>query len=98
MCQGSYSITDRDIKHEHKEGARPVNWKLGEWIPIDKKDDRMKDNNYRPVTELSSVDKVYEKLLTVQTNGFMEPKLSHNMTAYSKKHSYETTIPRLVEN
>ena len=47
---------------------------------------------------LSSVDKVYEKLLSLQTTGFMEPKMSHNMTAYRKKHSCETPILRLVEN
>ena len=62
-------------------GVWPANWKLGEWIPIYKKDDRMKDINYRPVTVLSSVDKVYEKLLSSQTTGFMEPKMSYNMTA-----------------
>lgn len=81
-----------------KENVWPENWKLGEWIPIYKKDDRTKDKNYRPVTVLSSIDKVYEKLLSVQTTGYMEPKLSNNMTAYRKKHSCETTILRLVEN
>lgn len=51
-----------------KEGVWPVKWKRGEWIPIYKKDDRMKDENYRPITVLSSVDKVYEILLSMQTN------------------------------
>ena len=43
-----------------------------------KNDDRREVRNYRPVTVLPAVDKIYEKLLSKQIPGYMEPKLSHS--------------------
>ena len=33
--------------------------KRGEWIPVHKKDDKQRDTNYRPITVLSCINKVY---------------------------------------
>ena len=41
-------------------------WKRGEWTPVHKKDDPLDMANYRPVTVLTSVDKVFEQLLCQQ--------------------------------
>ena len=38
----------------------PSQWKRGEWIPTFKKDDTQAINNYRPITVLPCVDKVFE--------------------------------------
>ena len=76
----------------------PLDWKCGEWVPVYKKDDPREMINYRPVTVLSSVGKVFEKLLGEQITAFMEPRLNDNLTAYRKRNSCETTLVRLVED
>ena len=43
-------------------GYWPQQWKRGEWVPIFKKDDHLNVKNYRPITILNAVDKVFEQL------------------------------------
>ena len=72
-------------------------WKRGEWIPAFKKDDPLDKENYRPVTVLSAVDKVFEQLISKQITAQFESRLSDSITAYRKSHSCETTLVSLVE-
>ena len=53
--------------------------------------------NYRPITVMPSVDKVYEVLLGQQVSKFMDDRLSDAITAYRAKKSCETTLIRLTE-
>ena len=67
-------------------------------MPVFKKEDRQIDKNYRPITVLPCVDKVYEKLLGRQISEFMDPRLNEAITAYRPRNGCETTLLRLVEN
>ena len=58
--------------------AWPETWKRGTWTPVFKKDDRHDTSNYRPITVLPVVGKIYEKLLSKQITDFMDPILSDN--------------------
>ena len=78
-------------------GKWPSEWKRGEWIPVFKKDDHLDKENYRPVTVLSAVDKVFEQLISKQITSQFESRLSDCITAYRKSHSCETTLVSLVE-
>ena len=49
--------------------AWPKTWKRGIWTPVFKKDDRQGTSNYRPITALPVVGKIYEKLLSKQIQG-----------------------------
>ena len=80
------------------QGEWPGCWKRGDWVPIFKKGERSNRRNYRPITILSAVDKVFEKLISNQLSGNFESKLSQNMTAYRKNHGCDTTLMRLTEN
>ena len=71
--------------------------KRGEWIPVHKKDDKQRDTNYRPITVLSCINKVYEILLGQQVSKFMDDRLSDAITAYRTKNSCETTLIGLTE-
>ena len=71
--------------------------KRGEWIPVHKKDDKQRDTNYRPITVLSCINKVYEILLGQQVSKFMDDRLSDAITAYRTKNSCETTLITLTE-
>ena len=35
-------------------------WKKGEWIPVFQKEDPLEKTNYRPITVLTVVDKIFE--------------------------------------
>ena len=51
-----------------RDNIWPKDWKMGEWVPVHKKDDPHDKANYRPVTILVAVDKIFEKLLCRQLN------------------------------
>ena len=78
-------------------GKWPSKWKRGEWIPAFKKDDLLDKENYRPVTVLSAVDKVFEQLISKQITSQFESRPSDCITTYRKSHSCETTLVSLVE-
>ena len=81
-----------------KKGEWPEAWKKGEWNPVHKKDDRLDERNYRPITLLSTVDKVFESMMSIQVNNHFDSKLDPCISAYRKKHSCETTLLRLTED
>ena len=54
--------------------------------------------NYRPITSLICVDKIFEHLLGKQVTRHYDPALYHRMTAYRKQHSCETTLLMLIED
>ena len=81
-----------------RKGEWPEAWKKGEWNPVHKKDDRLDERNYRPITLLSTVDKVFESTMSIQVNNHFDSKLDSRISAYRKKHSCETTLLRLTED
>ena len=76
----------------------PVIWKRGELTPIIKKGDQHSVENYRPITTLSIIDKVFESLLSKQITHHFDPTLSPRLTAYRKNHSCKTTLVRLTKD
>ena len=81
-----------------RKGEWPEAWKRGEWNPVHKKCDRFDERNYRPITLLSVVDKVYESMMSTQVNNHYDCMLDPSLSAYRKKHSCETTLLRLTED
>ena len=47
---------------------------------------------------LSTVDKVFESMMSIQVNNHFDSKLDPCISAYRKKHSCETTLLRLTED
>ena len=76
----------------------PSQWKRGEWIPTFKRDDAQAINNYRPITVLACVDKVFEQLLGKQMSDKFESQLADCQSTYRKYSSCETTLVSLVED
>jgi hypothetical protein len=81
-----------------RNGKWPQNWKRGEWHPIFKSEDPQQKSNYRPITVLPAVDKVFEQLVGKQLTKQTDHLLNHCITAYRKSHSCETTLVCLIEN
>ena len=51
------------------EGKWPQSWKKGEWLPVFKRDNPLLKENYKPITVLAAVDKVFEQVVTKQIVG-----------------------------
>ncbi|PFX28601.1 RNA-directed DNA polymerase from mobile element jockey [Stylophora pistillata] len=94
-------IVDEHLPARDMKAIRNGEWiakfKRGEWIAVYKKDDKQRDINYRPITVLPCVNKVYEVLLAQQVSKFMDDRLSDAITAYRAKKSCETTLIRMTE-
>ena len=77
----------------------PLHWHKGDWVPVFMKDNKQDIKNYRPVTVLTVIGKVFEQLhvLSKQLTSFIDLKLSHNLTACRKGQSCETSLIGLVE-
>ena len=62
----------------------PNELKLADVLPIYKKKDPLNKENYRPVSLLSHMSKVFERLLYKQIETFMSNKLSTKLSGFRK--------------
>jgi hypothetical protein len=58
------------------ENIFPNELKLGDVSPVFKKDDSTNKDNFRPISVLSAISKIYERILTDQISSYMEDILS----------------------
>ncbi|PFX16114.1 Retrovirus-related Pol polyprotein from transposon 17.6 [Stylophora pistillata] len=77
-------ITDKVIQ----ESEWPIEWKRGEWVPVYKKE----DPNYRPLTLLPTVDRIFEQLFCYQLRDKFETIFDNSMSAYPKRISFKETF------
>ena len=54
---------------------------------IFKKNDDLDKENYRPVSVLFHVSKVFERIIYSQIDAFVQDKLSNLLTGFRKNHS-----------
>ena len=81
-----------------EENRWPSAWKRGEWIPIYKKEDPLDKVNYRPVTVLTAVDKIFEQLRANVCN-FRESVDSReflNFFIFCSNNLYSTLISKIT--
>ena len=69
-----------------------------EIIPIHKKDDKTDKSNYRPISLLPVISKVFEKLVFKQLSSFFEGKLSKFLCGFRKKYSSQHALLNLLNN
>ena len=81
-----------------KKGLWPCDWKKADWTLLYKKQNNNAKENYRPVTVLSSVNKVFERLLGNQVTTKYDGRLGGSLKAYRKHNSCETTLICLLED
>ena len=70
-----------------ENGYFPDDLKLAEVSSIFKKNDDLDKENYRPVSVLLNVSKVFERIIYSQIDAFMQDKLSNLLTGFRKNHS-----------
>ena len=58
----------------------------------------MSKKNYRPVSILNSISKLFEKLIQQQLNPFFDQKLSKYLCGYRKRNSTQYALLNLIES
>jgi hypothetical protein len=75
----------------------PDKLKDAEVSPIYKKDDFLNKSNFRPVSVLTALSKVFESLMADQINEFFSDILSEILSAYRKQFSCNNVLIKCVE-
>lgn len=66
--------------------------------PVFKTDEDTRKENYRPVSILTAISKVYEKVMFDQLYGAFYEHLSPNLSGFLKKHSRCTALFKMTED
>ena len=75
----------------------PDSLKLADITPAFKKVDSTLKDNYRAISILSALSKVYERLLSVQMNEYIENKISSQLCGFRKGYSTQYALINLIE-
>lgn len=83
----------RDIINQAwKSGEVPADWKIAIIVPIHKKGDIKDCNNYRGISLLSVVSKLYERILESRLRDIIEPKLEQEQAGFRPGYSTQDHI------
>ena len=84
----NYSIQHSNFRQELK---------LSEVIPVYKKLDPLQKENYRPVSLLPHVPKIFEKIIHKQITNYTTDKLAHSITGFKKSHGTQNSLIVMLE-
>ena len=76
----------------------PQDSKLADVSPVYKKNDNLNKENYRPVSILPSVSKIYESLMADQLTDHFENIFDKLLSEVRKKHGCQTRMLKIVED
>ncbi len=81
-------------------GVFPNDWKIARVTPIYKSEDKTDCGNYRPISIISNVAKVFEKVIYNQLLAFLNENkvLTENQLGFRLNHSTETTLLHLTNS
>ena len=86
------------INHSLKESTFPDELKQSEVMPVYKKLDPLQKENYRPVSLLPHISKVFERMIYKQINSFMGNKISKCVTVFRKSHGTQYSLIVILED
>ena len=87
------------INHSAGEtGIFPSSLKLGNITPIFKKDDPLDKSNYRPVSILPLLSKVYEQIICNQLSQHSEQFLNSILCGFRKPHNTQHPRFKLIHS
>ena len=79
------------------ENVFPDELKVADITPIFKKDDSTNVKNYRPVSVLPTVSKIFERIMQNQISSHIEKHLSPFLCGYRKGYSAQHALIALIE-
>ncbi len=81
-----------------EQNVFPDNLKHAEVAPVYKKKNKLHKENYRPISNLTSVSKIVESIMADQMLSFMSEKLSQYLAAYRKGYSCEQVLIKAIQD
>ena len=79
-------------------GNFPGNMKLANITPVFKKKDPLKKENYRPISILPAISKIFERFMQQQIVGYMGNFLSPYLYGYRKIFNTQQALLASIEN
>ena len=79
------------------DGTFPPELKIGEITPVYKADDQTLKSNYRPITILSAISKIYERLMFEQVMAYSESFLFQYLCGFRKGYNTQQALVRFLE-
>ena len=75
----------------------PDKLKLADIAPLHKKDDKTDKKNYRPISILPAVSKIFERIMQTQITSFINDNLYAYMSGYRKGYNTQYALMVLLE-
>ena len=85
------------VSNSLKDGLFPNELKLADVSPVFKKDDDLNKENYRPVSILSHMSKVFERIFYKQIDRFKTSKSSPFLCGFRKNHNSQYSLWKVTE-
>ena len=79
------------INQSFSLGVFPDNLKVAKVIPVHKKGSKLDLTNYRPISLLSNIDKIFENFLYIRVQGFLDKNNVLYSQQYGFRKNYSTT-------
>ena len=79
------------------KGSFPDSLKLANITPVHKKDEPTDKENYRPVSVLPLLSKIFERLIYDQLNEYLDQYLNSLLCGFRKAHSTQHALFRLLQ-
>ena len=86
-----------NFNHCLQVGEFPCKLKDADITPVYKKEDKCDKSNYRPVSILSNISKIYEKLMYNQLQPYFDSILSDNQCGFRKGFSTQHCVAAMIE-
>ena len=86
-----------DFNSAISTGIFPTILKLADVIPLFKNENRLYKGNYRPVSLLAAISKVFERIMHHQMSAYMKNKLSIFLCGFQKYMSGQNCLTFMVE-
>ena len=85
------------INSSFEQNEFPNELKLADIIPIFKKKDLLNKKNYRPVSILSHLSKVFERLIYKKIDNFIKKKLPVKLCGFRKNCNTQYSLISMLE-
>ena len=85
------------VNHSLQASVFQQKLKQPEVIPLYKKLDPLSEENYRPVSLLPHLSKVFERIIYKQVNSYMEVKFAKCLTGFRKPHGTQHSLLTMLE-
>ena len=68
-----------------------------DYTPLFKKDDNTDKTNYRPISILPSISKIFERIMFKQMTAFIVSRISQYLCGFRKGYSTQHALLRLID-